>query len=108
MFLALTTVFIRTVAAATIKFNLAWVPLLIEGGSYSRAVFINFRLRLDGVIHKNCSTEGRFTKTALRIIDIRSSKKLPRCSKTKPRPSSVMVLAQISKHALLAFVTTPT
>ena len=38
-----TTVFIRIVAAATINFSLAWVQLLIEGGSYSRAAFINFR-----------------------------------------------------------------
>ena len=83
------TVFIRIVAAATINFSLAWVRLLIEGGSYSRAAFINFGPILDDVIHKNCSTEGWFSKTALRVIEIRSSKKLPRCSKTKPRPSSV-------------------
>ena len=36
------TVFILIVAAATINFSLAWVLLLIEGGSYSRAAFINF------------------------------------------------------------------
>ena len=87
------TVFIRipVVAAATINFNLAWVRLLIEGGSYSRAVFINFGPILDAVIHKICSIEGWFSKTALRVIEKRSSKKLPRCSKTKPRPSSVTV-----------------
>ena len=28
------------------------MQLLIEGGSYSRGAFINFRLILDGVIHK--------------------------------------------------------
>ena len=52
------TVFIRIVAAATINFSLAWVRLLIEGGSYSRAAFINFGPILEGVIHKKCSTEG--------------------------------------------------
>ena len=52
------TVFIRIVAMATINFSPAWVRLLIEGGSYSRAAFINFGPILDGVIHKNCSTEG--------------------------------------------------
>ena len=36
------TVFIQTLAVATINFNLARVRLLIEGGSYSRMVFINF------------------------------------------------------------------
>ena len=41
-------------------FSLALVQLLIEGGSYSRVAFINIRLIsiLDGVIQKNCSTEG--------------------------------------------------
>ena len=52
------TVFIQIVAAPTINFSLAWVRLLIKGGSYSRAAFINFGPILDGVIHKNCSTEG--------------------------------------------------
>ena len=52
------TVFIRIVAAATINFGLAWVRLLIEGGSYSRAAFINFGQILDAVIHKICSIEG--------------------------------------------------
>ena len=58
--LAVITVFtcIRILAAATINFSLAWVQLLTEGGSYSRAAFINFGPILDGVIHKNCSTEG--------------------------------------------------
>ena len=36
-----TTVFVRTLAMATINFNLAGVRLLIEGSSYSRAAFIN-------------------------------------------------------------------
>ena len=52
------TIFIRIVAVATINFSLAWVRLLIEGSSYSRAAFINFGPTLNGVIHKNCSTEG--------------------------------------------------
>ena len=102
------TVFIQIVAAATINFSLAWVRLLIEGSSYSRVAFINFGPILDGVFHKNCSTEGWFMKTVLRVIEIRLSKKLPRCSKTKPRPSSVMVLPRTSERALLAIVTTPT
>ena len=37
-----TTVFIQILAAATINFSLTGVWLLIEGGSYSRAAFINF------------------------------------------------------------------
>ena len=80
------TVFIRMVAAATINFSLAWVRLQTEGGSYSRVAFINFGPILDGVIHKNCSW---FSKIALWIIEIWSSKKLPCCSKTNPRPSPV-------------------
>ena len=41
-------------------FSLALVQLLIEGGSYSKVAFINIGLIsiLDGVIQKNCSTEG--------------------------------------------------
>ena len=50
-------VFIQIVAAATINFSLAWVRLLIEGGSYLRGAFGPIR---DGVIHKNCSTENWF------------------------------------------------
>ena len=66
-------VYIRIVAAATINFSFAWVQLLIEGSSYSRVAFIiNFGPILDGVIHKNCSTEDWFTKTALPVIEIRS------------------------------------
>ena len=80
----LNAVFIQIVAAAIINFSFAWVRLLIEGGSYSRATFINFGPILDGVIHKNCSTEGRFSKTALRVIERQSSKEPPCCSKTKP------------------------
>ena len=54
----LDTVFIQIVTVATINFSLAWVRLLIEGGSYSRAAFINFGSILDVVIHKICSIEG--------------------------------------------------
>ena len=86
------TIFIRMVATATINFSLAWVQLLSEGGSYWRVVFINFGLILDGVIHKNCSTEDWFTKTALRVTEIRSSKKLQLCSRTKPALFSAMNL----------------
>ena len=50
------TVFIRIVAAATINFNLAWVWLLIEGGSCSKVAYIKFGPILDSVIHKNHST----------------------------------------------------
>ena len=38
--------------------------------AYSRAAFINFRLTLDGVLHKNCSTEDWFTKSALQAINM--------------------------------------
>ena len=81
------TVFNQIVAAATINFSLAWVWLLIEGGSYSRAAFIYLPI-LDGGVNEDCSTEDWFTKTALRDFDIRLSKKLPRC---KPRLSSAIV-----------------
>ena len=53
--------------------NRGW--LLFEGGFYY------FGPILDGVIHKNCSAEGWFSKTALRVIETWSSKKLPCCSK---------------------------
>ena len=85
------TVFIRIVAAATINFSLGWVQLLIESGLYSRVAYIKFGPILDGVIHKNRSTECWFMKTALRVIEIRSSKKLSHCSRIKPRLSSAMV-----------------
>ena len=42
---------------ATVNFNLAWVRLLIEGGSYFRVAFINFGPMLGGVVHKNHITE---------------------------------------------------
>ena len=85
------TVFIRIVATATINFSLAWVRLLIQGSSYSRVAFINLGPIRDSVIHQNRSRVDWFTKTALRIIEIRSSKKLPRCSRIKPGLSSAIV-----------------
>ena len=88
------TVFIRIVSAATINFSLAWVRLLIEGGSYSRAAFINFGPIPHSVIRKNCSTEDWFMKTSLRVINVRSSTKLLCCSRTKPRLSSAIVLPE--------------
>ena len=36
----ITTIFIQIVAAATINFSLAWMWLLIEGGSSSRVAYI--------------------------------------------------------------------
>ena len=66
------TVFIRIVAAATINFSLAWVRLLIKGGSYSRAVL----LILDQYLTVNpqkivrCSKDDCFMKTAIQIIEI--------------------------------------
>ena len=101
--------FIRIVPAATINFSLAWVWLLIEGSSYLRAAFVNFR-----PINKNHNTEDWFTKTALQVIEIRLSKKLPRYSRTKPALFSAMVLPQfchsfaMSECVPLAIVTTPT
>ena len=47
------TIFIRIVAAATINFSLAGAQLLIEGGSYSRAAFINFGLIPHGAVDKD-------------------------------------------------------
>ena len=83
--------------------------LLIEGGSYSRAAFINFRPIFDSVIHKkNLSTEVWFMKSVLRVINIRSSKKLPCCSRLMPRLSSAMILPRTSKFVPLVIVATPT
>ena len=102
------TVFIRIVAAATINFSLDWVRLLIEGGSYSRAAFINFGPMLSGVVHKNRSTEDWLKKTSLWVIDVRLSEKLLRCSRIKPRLSSATVWHRTSERVPLAIVTTPT
>ena len=66
----LNTVFIGIVATATINFSLTWVQLLIKGSSYSRAAFVNFGPMLSGVVHKNRSTEDRFMKIALQVIEI--------------------------------------
>ena len=82
---------VRIVATATINFSLAWVWLLIKVGSYLRAAFIYFRLTLDCVVHEDCSTEDWFLETGLGEIDIQPSKKLPCCSRTKPRLSFAMV-----------------
>ena len=102
------TVFIRIVTVATINFSLAWVRLLIEGSSYSRAAFVNFGSIPHSVLHKKGSTEDWFMKTSLWVIDVRSSKKLLCCNRTKPRLSSAVVLPQMSKRVALAIVTTPT
>ena len=50
--------------------SLAWIRLLIEGGSYLRVAFINFGLILDGVIHENYTTEDWLMKTAFWVIEI--------------------------------------
>ena len=63
--MAIDTVFIRIVATAIINFSLAWVWLLIEGGSYSWAALIDFGLILDGVVYKNRNTDYWFTGTSL-------------------------------------------
>ena len=54
------TVFIRILAAATINFSLAGVQLLIEGGSYLRAAFINFGVTSLGDIDTMTSFSGLF------------------------------------------------
>ena len=92
------TLFIRIVAAATINFSRAWVRLLIEGGSYLRAAFINFGPIPHSVIRKNCSTEDWFMKTSLRVIDVRSSIKLLCCSRTELRLSSAIVCPNERVH----------
>ena len=102
------TVFIQIVAMATINFSLAWVQLLIEGGSCSKAAFINFGSIPHSVLHKIGSTEDCFMKTSLQVIDVRSSKKFPCCNRTKPRLSSAFVLPRTSERVPLAIVTTPT
>ena len=60
------TVFIRIVATATINFSLAGVRLLIEGGSYSRAAFINFGATPLGDI----DTVDSFFRTDIRIFEL--------------------------------------
>ena len=47
----------RIYSTTNINFSLAWVWVLIEGGSYSRVAFINFGPILDSVIYKNLNTE---------------------------------------------------
>ena len=47
------TIFIWIIATAAINFSLARVRLLIKGGSYSRAAFINFGQIPHDTIHKN-------------------------------------------------------
>ena len=64
------TVFNRIVAVATVNFSLAGVWLLIEGGSYSRAAFINFGAIPLGAIHENSSLKDWFMRTALQKIEI--------------------------------------
>ena len=55
---------------ASINFSLAGVQLLIKGGSYSRAAFINFRAIPHSAIHKNCNVKGWFMGIVLQIIKI--------------------------------------
>ena len=50
----------------------------------------------DGVIKENRSTVDWFTKTALWVFEMRSSEKLPRCSRIKPRLSFGMVWPRTS------------
>ena len=82
--------------------------LLIEGCSYSRVAFTNFGPIPHNVLQKNYSTEDWFMKTLLRVFNIRSSKKLLCCSRTKSRLSSAIILSRTSECALLLIVTTPT
>ena len=73
--------------------------LLIEGGSYSRGGFLLISGQYRTVSStKKCSTEDWFMKNSLREIDIRSSKKLLRCSRTKPRLSSTIILPRTSER----------
>ena len=72
-----------------LNFSLAWVRLLTEGASYSRAAVIDFRSIPDSVIHKNLSTEDRFPKSALQVVNIWLSKKLPCCS-IEPRQGRLL------------------
>ena len=106
--LKLNTVFILIVAVATINFRLLGVATNQGQLSYLRVGFINFRPMLGGVVHKNCTTEDWLTKTALRLIELRSSKKLLRCSKIKPRLFSAMIWPGMSEHSPLVIITTPT
>ena len=78
-----------------LNFSLAGVRLLIEGGSYSRVAFINFRLILHGATHNNSTTEDWFMRAALQIMEIWSKKKLPHNRRTKPRWSSAMPNKQL-------------
>ena len=95
------TVFIRIVAVATINFRFAGVWLLIEGGSYSRAAFINFGVTPLGDI----DTIDWFFRTDLRIFELYDREK---CSKTKPRMFSAMFLPRTNNRSWLAIVATPT
>ena len=95
------TVFIRIVATATINFSLAGVRLLIEGGSYSRAAFINFGATPLGDI----DTVDSFFRTDIRIFELYDREI---SSKTKPRTFSAMFLPRTNDRSWLAIVATPT
>ena len=52
------TVFIQILATATINFSLAGVWLLIEGGSYLRAAFINLERHLLVILTRQTRFSG--------------------------------------------------
>ena len=63
-----TSIFTGIVAMATINFSLAQVRLLIEGGSYSRMSFINFRRYLAVPSTTTvASTQDWFLMTVLQV-----------------------------------------
>ena len=51
--------------------------LLVKGSSYSRTVFINFRVIPPNAVHKNSNTKDWLMRTALQIIEICSINKQP-------------------------------
>ena len=87
MWLLEITIFIQIVAVATINFSLAatnWGQLLFEDGFY-------FGVILPSAIHKISNVKDWFMRTALQIIEIWLKNKQPRCCRTKPTTSSVLM-----------------
>ena len=92
------TVFIRILAAATFDFCLAGVWLLIEGGSYLRAAFINF----GAISPTDIDTVDSFSGPIFKIYNQEIS------SGTKPRTFSATFLPRTNDRSWLAIVATLT
>ena len=89
------TIFIRTVTAANINFSLAWVRLLMEGG-FNLIMTNTWKCKCQKIVAQKTGLQ----RLHFRVIEIRSSKKLPHCSRKRPK--------RVSARIPLVIVTTPT